>query len=143
MTWILFIGYEMKLDKIEVVNKIKEDFPNITGDRKQIQEVFFNLIRNAAQAIHEKGKISISGRREEDKVWIIIEDNGRGIPSDKVGQIFNPFYTTKSPGKGTGLGLFIVKQVVERNKGRISVRSKEKLGTTFTLEFPVTETVKV
>ena len=61
---------------------------------------------------------------------------GTGIPQDKIDQIFNPFYTTKAPGKGTGLGLFIVKQVVERNKGTIAVESEIGVGTTFTLRFP-------
>ena len=66
-----------------------------------------------------------------------ITDTGHGIPEDKMEQIFNPFYTTKEPGKGTGLGLFIVRQVIEKNKGTILVKSKEGEGTTFTLKFPV------
>ena len=136
---LALVGYEMKLDKIEVENNVPDKFPHITGDRKQIQEVFFNLIRNAAQAIHEKGKIAVKAYKNPGKAYIEIEDTGHGIPEDKVDQIFNPFYTTKEPGKGTGLGLFIVKQVVERNGGRISVKSKEGVGTTFTLEFGVSE----
>ena len=87
--------------------------------------------------------IALSGTTENGSVVIKIADNGSGIPADKIGQIFNPFFTTKEPGKGTGLGLFIVKQVVERNKGIIAVDSKEGEGTTFTLTFPVGDQVKV
>ena len=140
---LALVGYEMKLDKVGVENKVSKNLPHITGDKKQIEEVFFNLIRNSAQAIHEKGKISIKAHNDEDRIFIEIEDTGHGIPEEKMGQIFNPFYTTKEPGKGTGLGLFIVKQVIERNGGRIKVRSKEGVGTTFILEFPAAEKVKV
>ena len=87
-------------------------------------------------------KQNVSGREENGKVIVEIEDSGHGIPDDKIEQIFNPFYTTKDPGKGTGLGLFIVRQVVERNKGKISVRSKVGEGTAFILEFPVKKEVK-
>jgi signal transduction histidine kinase len=137
------VGYEMKLDRIEVENKVPKNLTHITGDKKQIQEVFFNLIRNAAQAIQEKGKITIRAHEDMGKMYVEIEDTGHGIPEDKLSQVFNPFYTTKDPGKGTGLGLFIVRQVVERNKGRISVESKVGEGTRFTLAFPIAEKAKV
>ena len=140
---LALVGYEMRLEKIEVANEVPADFPHVMGDKKQIQEVFFNLIRNAAQAIHEKGRIAVKVHQNEDRIYVDIEDTGHGISEDKIGQIFNPFYTTKDPGKGTGLGLFIVRQVVERNNGRIAVRSQEGVGTTFTLDFPVAEKVKV
>ena len=140
---LALVGYELKLDKIDIIKDIDENLPLIAADKKQLQEVFFNLIRNAAQAIEEKGKVTIRARKEDDKVIVDIEDTGQGIPEDKLAEIFNPFYTTKEPGKGTGLGLFIVRQVVERNKGRISVKSKVNEGTTFTLEFPVATKEKV
>ncbi|MCK4252684.1 GAF domain-containing protein, partial [candidate division WOR-3 bacterium] len=137
------VDYEMKLDKIEAENKVPKNLTHITGDKKQIQEVFFNLIRNAAQAIQEKGKITINAHEDNSRVYVEIEDTGYGIPEDKLGQVFNPFYTTKDPGKGTGLGLFIVRQIVERNKGQISVESKVGEGTMFTLVFPIAEKAKV
>lgn len=140
---IALVGYELKLDRIEIIKQIDENVPPIGGDKKQLQEVFFNLIRNSAQAIKEKGKIAVKAKVQNDKVIVEIEDTGHGIPEEKIDQIFNPFYTTKEPGKGTGLGLFIVRQVVERNKGRISVRSKVEEGTTFILEFPAVVKEKV
>ncbi len=92
---------------------------------------------------NKEAYISLSGSMANSFAIIKIADNGSGIPSDKIGQIFNPFFTTKEPGKGTGLGLFIVKQVVERNKGTINVESQEGVGTTFTLTFPIAELAKV
>jgi len=140
---LALVGYELKLDKIDIVKEIDENLPIVSADKKALQEVFFNLVRNAAQAITDKGKVTIRAKEVDHKVIIDIEDTGHGIPKDKLSQIFNPFYTTKEPGKGTGLGLFIVRQVVERNKGRISVRSKVGQGTTFTLEFPAASKTKV
>ena len=84
----------------------------------------------------KQGKIVVSGFSDNGNAVVRIADNGSGIPQDKLGQIFNPFYTTKAPGKGTGLGLFIVKQVVEKNKGTIALESEQGVGTTFTLRFP-------
>ncbi len=131
------IGHDLKLNNIDVQQDFPSGFPVILADKKQIQEVFFNIIRNAAQAIDQKqGKIVISGFSENGSAIVRIADNGGGIPQDKIDQIFNPFYTTKAPGKGTGLGLFIVKQVIERNKGTIAVESEVGVGTTFTLRFP-------
>ena len=106
-------------------------------------QILFNIIRNAGQAIGERGAITISAAQENSKLKIDIKDTGPGIPQDKLEEIFNPFYTTKDPGKGTGLGLFIVRQVVERNDGKISVASEVGKGTTFTLTFPVTQKVGV
>ena len=112
--------------------------PKILVDRKQFQEVLFNLIRNAGQAIGEKGKITVSGTESLGSVTIDVQDTGSGIPENKIKELFNPFFTTKEPGKGTGLGLFIVRQVVEKNGGKIYLkRTKVGEGTTFTIEFPV------
>lgn len=132
------VGYELKLEKIELEKRIQKDIPSIFVDRKQFQEVLFNLIRNAGQAIGDKGKITVSAIEENGKVLIDVQDTGSGVPEDKVKQLFNPFFTTKDPGKGTGLGLFIVRQVVEKNGGRIYLKeTKVGEGTTFRLEFPI------
>ena len=135
---ISLVGYELKLEKIEFDKRVDKNLPNILVDRKQFQEVLFNLIRNAGQAIGEKGKITLSARQEKARIFIEIQDTGSGIPEDKIKMLFNPFFTTKDPGKGTGLGLFIVRQVVEKNGGRIYLKeTKAGEGTTFALEFPV------
>ena len=132
------VGYELKLEKIEIEKRFDKNLPHIFVDKKLFQEVIFNLIRNAGQAIGEKGKVTITAWEERDKIFIDIQDSGDGIPEDKIKQLFNPFFTTKDPGKGTGLGLFIVRQVVEKNGGRIYLKeTKVGEGTTFRLEFPV------
>lgn len=131
------VGYELKLEKIEFEKQIEKNLPNILVDKKQFQEVLFNLIRNAGQAIGDKGKIAVIARQNKGRVFIDIKDTGSGIPEDKLKELFNPFFTTKDPGKGTGLGLFIVRQVVEKNGGRIHLKeTKVGEGTTFTVEFP-------
>ena len=133
---LLLVGYDLRLERIEVQKILQSDLPPIIVDRRQLQEVLFNLIRNAAQAITPPGMITIRAHPHEGGVRIEIEDTGSGIPPDKLGKIYDPFFTTKEPGKGTGLGLFIVRQIVERNKGRIAVESTVGKGTTFLLDFP-------
>ncbi|MDB4349775.1 ATP-binding protein [Omnitrophica bacterium] len=135
------IGHELRLENVNFVKDIPKNLSHIQADHKQIEEIFFNLIRNAGQAIEKAGKITVKAVERDNRVVVDIEDTGHGIPENKLEQIFNPFYTTKAPGKGTGLGLFIVRQIVQRNKGTISVRSKVGEGTTFTLEFPVPQLV--
>ena len=136
------IEHDLRLNNIDIQKDFPNNFPVILADKKQIQEVFFNIIRNAAQAMDKKqGKILVSGFVENGTAVIRIADNGSGIPADKMNQVFNPFYTTKAPGKGTGLGLIIVKQVVKKNQGTIALESEIGVGTTFTLRFPIAVTL--
>ena len=132
---ISLIEHDLKLDNIQVVKEFEKDLPPIEADKKQVQEIFFNIIRNAAQSIKGSGKITIRASNKNEKVTVGIEDTGEGITKNNLDKIFNPFYTTKEPGKGTGLGLFIVKQIIERNKGKIFVKSQPGEGTIFTVEF--------
>jgi len=133
---LLLVGHDLKLEKIEVVKEVDAALPPILVDRRQLQEVLFNIIRNAGQAITPPGTITVRAMPHEDEVRIAIADTGSGIPPEKLGKIYDPFFTTKEPGKGTGLGLFIVRQIVERNKGHIAVESTVGKGTTFFLDFP-------
>ena len=130
--------------KAELVRKYSPDLPMIECHRQNIGQVFMNLIINAVQAIEQKGTIEIetlyveTGRRKEDqKVEIRIRDNGPGIPQEIVGKIFDPFFTTKQVGKGTGLGLSISYDIVRKQGGRITVKSREGQGTTFTIILPL------
>lgn len=134
---ILLVSNSLKMDRIEIEKNIPQDLPLIMAGEKELQHIFFNIIRNAGQAMKEEGKITITAQRQNDKVLIDISDTGPGIPQDKLNKIFDPFFTTKSPGEGTGLGLFIVRQVVEKNGGRISVNSALGKGTVFSIELPV------
>jgi len=141
---LLLVGHDLELGKIEVVKEMDPNLPPIIADRRQLQEVLFNLIRNAGQAIKPPGTITVRAYTGGgDLVRVEIEDTGSGIAPDKLGKIYDPFFTTKEPGKGTGLGLFIVRQIVERNKGRITVESTVGKGTIFFLEFPVAKAAAV
>jgi signal transduction histidine kinase len=128
------VGHELEMNKIDVVKNIPQGLPCIMADEHQVQQIFFNVIRNAAQAIKEKGTITIVAEEFKDRIDIEISDTGCGIPEDKINKIFEPFYTTKE--KGSGFGLSIVRELIWRNDGNISVESKMGVGTTFYLEFP-------
>jgi signal transduction histidine kinase len=127
-----------QLKHVEVRRRFAE-LPPITCAPSQINQVFLNLVTNAAQAIERPdGVISITTRKLDDgHVAVDVEDNGKGIPEDVMPQIFDPFFTTKGPGKGTGLGLSICYKIVSEHGGRITVRSREGAGTTFTVELPL------
>ena len=109
----------------------------------EIQQVFVNLIKNAAEAVIDRfggaagGEVVIKAGQLEDAVWAEVSDNGSGIPEDKQSVIFDPFYTTKPPGKGTGLGLNVVYRILTKYRGTISVESQPDRGTTFRLKIPV------
>ncbi len=134
---LLLVGHDLKLDKIDVLKEIPVDIPKIAVDRRQLQQVLFNLIRNAGQAIAPPGKIWVRASVDAERVKIEITDTGAGIPPERLEKIGNPFFTTKEPGKGTGLGLFITRQLIESNKGRMRVESVVGKGTTFILDFPI------
>ena len=130
-------GHDLELERIKIVKEISAEANEILADKGETQQIFFNIIRNAGQAIDGPGTITIKVFTTPDcKVRIEIKDTGKGIPEDKIHRVFEPFFTTKGPNKGTGLGLSIVRQLVWKNKGEISFRSQEGVGTTFILEFP-------
>ena len=125
--------------KHHVVKKQYGDIPPITCSPSQINQVFLNLVTNAAQAMGPgQGEIRITTRREgAAHVAVEVADNGKGIPADILPKIFDPFFTTKEVGKGTGLGLSIVYKIVEQHGGRISVDSTVGVGTRFTVVLPL------
>ncbi len=102
----------------------------------QLNQVFMNILVNAAQAIEEHGKIRVATGTEGDKVWVEIADNGSGIAPEQLGRIFDPFFTTKPVGKGTGLGLSISYGIVQKHHGEIQVSSTPGAGTTFRIVLP-------
>ncbi len=104
---------------------------------QQLNQVFMNLLINAAQAIDRWGEITIRTWAERQKVFISIGDTGCGIPEEHLSNIFEPFYTTKKAGGGTGLGLSIVYDIIKQHGGAISVESTPGKGTLFTIELPL------
>ena len=125
----------------EIKNRIKIDKDYIAKreiecNPGQINQVFLNLLSNAAQAIESKGTISIKTREDEDHMFISIKDDGSGIPANVLNKIFDPFYTTKDVGKGTGLGLSISYSIIKNHDGRIDVNSTPGKGSEFTVVLP-------
>lgn len=122
-----------KLSKSIQVNVSVDPGLHVLGSVVGLNQVFMNLISNAIDAMPEGGQLGISGRASGKKVMIEISDSGIGMDAATLERIFEPFYTKKVVGKGTGLGLHIVKKEVDRHKGSITVRSEPGKGTTFLL----------
>ncbi len=118
---------------------IKEygQIPEILCYPQQLNQVFMNLLVNAAQAIEKRGEIKIATKALDGKVEIRISDTGSGIPEENLPRIFEPFFTTKEVGKGTGLGLNVAYKIIEGHNGTIDVESAVGIGTTFTIRIPV------
>jgi PAS domain S-box-containing protein len=133
------IGHQSLFHNIEIMSDLDPELPQIIGDPGQIQQVFTNLLLNAADAMNGQGKITITSRAAagEDGVVLTLTDTGPGVPPDIKDKIFEPFFTTKPPGKGTGLGLSIVYGVLQRHGGSIEVDSSPGGGTTFTVRLPM------
>ena len=103
----------------------------------QLNQVFMNLLVNASQAIKDEGEITIRTDATDDEVIISISDTGLGIPKENIPKLFNPFFTTKPVGHGTGLGLSVSYGIIQKHKGRIEVDSKVGKGTTFSIYLPI------
>ncbi len=110
--------------------------PPVRARQTEIDQVFVNLIGNAVQAMNGKGRLRLSTALRGGLVTASVSDTGNGIPKEHLGKIFDPFFTTKPPGKGTGLGLYIVHKIVTKHQGQIQVESEVGRGTTFTVAFP-------
>ena len=112
----------------------------VNARTSEVQQVFVNLVKNAVEALVESeqgGSVKVSAGRDDGHVWAKVADDGPGIPQDKLSLVFDPFYTTKAPGKGTGLGLNIVYRILTKYRGTVHVSSAPGDGTTFTLQLPV------
>jgi signal transduction histidine kinase len=118
---------------------MKDYAPNLVAEcyPAQLNQVFLNLITNAAQAIKERGVIAIKTFTDQSDAVIKISDTGSGIAPENLKKIFEPFFTTKPVGQGTGLGLSIVYKIIERHNGNIDVESVVGSGTTFTIRIPL------
>lgn len=113
-----------------------EDLEEIYCFPDELNQVWTNLIHNALQAMDYKGTLTVKLDRAGDYQRVVIQDNGQGIPDEIIGRIFTPFFTTKKAGEGSGLGLDIVKRIVDKHNGKIEVSSKVGVGTTFSVYIP-------
>jgi signal transduction histidine kinase len=110
--------------------------PDVPCLPTQLNQVFMNLLVNAAQAIDGKGTITLRSGFDDDDVWVEVGDDGCGMPPEVQARIFEPFYTTKPVGKGTGLGLSVSYSIVQKHRGRIELESAPGQGTTFRVTLP-------
>lgn len=124
-------------NKITVHKEYADNLPNIEGYGGQLNQVFMNILDNAAFAIKEKGDVWIRIKNEGNHVKLEFEDNGCGMDQKVADKVFDPFFTTKPVGQGTGLGMAISYKVIKNHKGNITISSEEGKGTKFTITLPI------
>jgi len=122
--------------RVTVELALDDHCPAAQADADQMRQVIINLIMNALHAMEGGGTLRVGLEPEQDRVKLTVVDTGHGIPKDALQKIFEPFFTTKEFGKGTGLGLTVVKGIIEEHQGTITVDSEEGKGTTFTVWLP-------
>lgn len=127
--------YAVALHDIEVRKSYTPDV-TVKGNPDELLHVFVNLITNAVQAMEHGGTLTLESAVIDGATRVRVSDTGCGIPQELLGQIFEPFFTTKPPGKGTGLGLYNIKNVIHHMHGTIGVESQVGRGSTFTITFP-------
>jgi len=131
-------------NEIKYKATLRKDLGEIPRTRcypQQMNQVFMNLLVNAAHAIDQQGIITVRSWEEDGYVCVSVADTGHGIPEENLHRIFEPFFTTKEVGKGTGLGLSITYDIVKKHNGEITVRSEPGKGTVFTVRIPVVEEI--
>jgi two-component system, NtrC family, sensor kinase len=134
---LMLLSHEFLSKEINITFDRGKNMPLVTASENYLQSIWVNLIMNAIESIEKKpGEISISTNCDGKNFLVKIIDNGIGIPNEYIGQIFEPFFTTKHDQQGTGLGLSLVKRVVQAHNGQIMVESEEGKGSTFTIVLP-------
>ncbi len=131
----------LELKKVVLEKSYEKGLPQVLVDADKLKQVFLNILRNAFEAVEEKGKINISlsllKEKEASKIRVFISDNGCGIPEEKREAVFEPFYTTKP--SGIGLGLPIARKIIEQHRGTIRVKENPAKGTSFEILIPAEE----
>jgi len=140
------LGHQLKVHEVEVDLDLDPDIPDILAEHNRLEQVFINLVSNAIDAMDEKDKrpdisdkekrLTIKSFAENEHVCVKVTDTGIGMSEEVKNKIFEPFYTTKKVGKGTGLGVSISYGIVNDYKGDIEIESEVGKGTTFIIKFP-------
>ena len=138
---VVLVEPQLRSAKIGVETDLADDLPPIQGDFGKLQQVFLNLLFNARDAMPQGGCLALRSQRINSRLHVEISDSGVGIPREHLNKIYDPFFTTKTTGEGTGLGLAVTYGIIQEHNGTIQVRSGSDHGTTFILEFPVLEAV--
>jgi len=126
-----------QLAHIKVIKELKSALPRFLADPDQLHQVCINLILNAVQAMTQGGTLTLRTVEDDGKIRLDVQDTGCGISQDNMNKLFTPFFTTKKEVKGVGLGLAVSYGIIQRHKGKITVRSKEGEGTTFSIYLPI------
>lgn len=134
---LLLLHHQLQSAGITVESRLEQNLPPISGNSDKLQQVFLNLFLNAKDAMPEGGRLRVSTWTENSSLRIEISDTGLGIPPEHLHRIYDPFFTTKSTGRGTGLGLAVSYGIIHEHSGKIQVESPPGLGTRFRLEFPI------
>jgi len=129
-----FQARELEDRGIAVKAEMPDGAPVIMADRDQLKQVFFNLIKNAMEAMQPGGRLSLKLRSDDDSVYVAIADTGTGIKAEDLAKLFQPYHTTKI--SGHGLGLMIVQRILRDHGGHVAIESREGVGTVVTLQFP-------
>lgn len=131
----------LKINNINIVQKLDPDLPQIVGSEDQLQQVVMNFISNAVEAMESAARkeltISSGFKLADNSVHLSCQDTGIGIPKENRFKLFEPFFTTKKKGKGVGLGLSVAYGIIKEHGGKIDVKSKPDKGTTFTIKLPI------
>jgi signal transduction histidine kinase len=121
---------------VHVTRQYTPDLPHIEAYGSELNQVWTNIVDNAIDAMQGKGELVLRTLRNDDSVVVEITDNGPGMPPEVAARVFEPFFTTKPPGLGTGLGLHVSYNIVEKHHGRIEIQSQPG-GTTFKVTLPL------
>lgn len=135
---VLTIYHNQIKQGIDIIRKY-EEIPDVFCFPDELNQIWTNLIHNSIQAMKNRGTITISIRQANKYAIVSIADNGHGIPESILPKIFDPFFTTKPAGEGSGLGLGIVKRIIDKHNGRIEVKTEVGVGTEFLVYFPIRE----
>jgi len=122
---------------IQVTKTVSPQLPKVLADPDHMNQVFLNLILNACQAMPEGGTLSLALHPTDSMVEVTVQDTGCGIPQEQLSKIFDPFFSTKAVGEGTGLGLTVVHGILQEHQGAIRVKSVPGQGTTFIVSLPI------
>jgi C4-dicarboxylate-specific signal transduction histidine kinase len=143
------LGHQVKAHQVELILDLDPDIPHIMAEHNRLEQVFINLVTNAIDALDEKEgqpvengwkkQLKIKSFSKNDQLFVTVSDNGIGMTKEIMDKIFEPFFTSKEIGKGTGLGVSISHGIIKDYKGDIQVESEHGEGTTFILRFPAVD----
>jgi len=135
---LAFLQHEFITHSVNLIFEAAPDLPKVMASQDHLQGVWLNLLTNALDALESgPNEIRVTTRQQGNEVRVTVADTGKGIPPERLRRIFEPFYTTKAPGRGTGLGLSVCHRVIKQHGGRILVDSQLNVGTQFTVILPV------